>query len=159
MKRLITILIIAASATCQLQAQKGLHVNDIFEGKLVPQSQMVETIVRGKELIRYKLSYFHSARMKADDNIVRKIDELMRLDYTENLPDLLAEKRIEGYYMQSESKNLPGKKPVKTHMAMLPSKGNIHRFICYKRKGDELTFIYMEGTVASITELKDILNN
>ena len=66
---------------CQTFAQSGMHISALFEGKIVPMRQMVETRIRGKAISRYKLSYFHSVRFKADEALVKKIDHLAAADF------------------------------------------------------------------------------
>ena len=63
MKRLLVI--VMTMVCCQTFAQSGMHISALFEGKIVPMRQMVETRIRGKAISKYKLSYFHSVRFKA----------------------------------------------------------------------------------------------
>jgi len=63
MKRLLLSL---SFIICQLSfsvAQTGLKINELFEGRIIPQEKMVETRVRGKTLAKYQLTYYRSVRL------------------------------------------------------------------------------------------------
>ena len=49
------------------QAQSGLNVSPLFEGKIIPTQRMVETRVKGKMLSKYQLTFFRSVRFKANN--------------------------------------------------------------------------------------------
>ena len=59
MKRLLLVLslIISQLSFSGVAAQTGLKINDLFEGRIIPQEKMVETRVRGKTLAKYQLTY------------------------------------------------------------------------------------------------------
>ena len=67
-------MILMMLVSCQMVAlaQKGLHIESLFAGKVVPQERMVETRVRGRSLSKYGLTYFHSLRFSMKDR--RKSD-------------------------------------------------------------------------------------
>jgi hypothetical protein len=44
-----------------------------------------------------------------------------------------------------------------TLMLQLPKQGNQNRFLCYKRNNDEVTVIYMEGTLNSLDTLRELI--
>jgi hypothetical protein len=39
----------------------------------------------------------------------------------------------------------------------LPKQGNHNRFLCYKRNNEEITVIYMEGTLNSLDTLRELI--
>ena len=137
-------------------AQSGLHINQLFEGKIVPKRQMVETLIRGKAISKYKLSYFHSVRFKADEALVKKIDHLIVRDFvndSEKPKDRQPDSR--GFYHSDSMKKARGRKSF-TQMYELAPHGSTNRYLCYKVVDDVMTVIYLEGTVSSLDELKEI---
>ena len=63
-RRIIVFIAIIISAL-GAYAQQGLHVNEIFTGKIVPLRHGVEIKVKGKAVSKYKLSYYHSFKFVA----------------------------------------------------------------------------------------------
>lgn len=136
------------------QAQTGLHINQLFEGKIVPKNEMVETRIRGKAISRYKLTFFHSVRFKCDDETFRKIDHLASQDFVDG-----TEKFRQTPPQSSGIMHTEGSKRTFTQMYELPKQGANTRYLCYKRLNDVVTVIYLEGTLSSLSELKKILND
>lgn len=136
------------------QAQTGLHINQLFEGRIVPAKKMVETRIRGKAISRYKLTFFHSVRFTCDDETFKKIDRLASQDYAEGTST-----QAKTPLQESALMNIKGNKHTFTQMYELPPKGALTRFLCYKRQNDVVTVIYLEGSLTSLSELKTILND
>jgi len=61
MKRFLIMMTVLLAVTLA-EAQTGLKINDLFEGRIIPQEQMIETRVRGKSLAKYQLSFYRSVR-------------------------------------------------------------------------------------------------
>ncbi len=152
MKRLLFIL---SFLICQLSfsetlAQSGLKINDLFEGRVIPQERMVETRVRGKSIAKYQLSYYRSLRLSATDKEAGQLRQLLGQD---------AERSID---MRTSRKN-PHRWDTLTCKLQMPSAGNKNRFVCYQEQWDkaheqcEVTVIYMEGTVESLEQLEELL--
>lgn len=141
MKRIV-ILSLLVLATLALQAQTGLRIMPLFEGKIIPQERLVETRVRGKMLIEYRLSFFHSISFSGTKEEAQRVYSLMK---EENV-------------FVSEYQD----KKVRTMLMQLPRHEEKNRFLCYKsrQKGErcEVTVIYMEGMLTSLKELNKILN-
>ena len=153
---LATMVLCCFVALLPCSAQSGLHINQLFEGKIVPKRQMVETLIRGKAISKYKLSYFHSVRFKADEALVKKIDHLIVRDFvndSEKLKDRQPDSR--GFYHSDSMKKARGRK-LFTQMYELAPHGSTNRYLCYKVVDDVMTVIYLEGTVSSLDELKEI---
>jgi hypothetical protein len=153
---LATMVLCCFVALLPCSAQSGLHINQLFEGKIVPKRQMVETLIRGKAISKYRLSYFHSVRFKADDALVKKIDHLAVRDFvndSEKLKDRKPDSR--GFYHSNSMKMARGRKSF-TQMYELAPHGSTNRYLCYKVVNDLMTVIYMEGTVTSLDELREI---
>ncbi len=131
-------------------AQTGLHVNELFKGRIIPQERMIETRVRGKTLEKYRLTYYRSLRMTVS------YDESIQL---EQLLDKDKETSID---LRSYREN-PHSWKTYTCKMQVPSNDGKNRFLCYQeqwnKKHDqcEVTVIYMEGTVGSLEELEELL--
>ena len=149
MKRLLVI--VMTMVCCQTFAQSGMHISALFEGKIVPMRQMVETRIRGKAISRYKLSYFHSVRFKADEVLVKKVDHLAVKDFVDDSEKLKDRKPDSRGFLKAAN----GKKSF-TQMYELAPHGSTNRYLCYKVVNDLMTVIYMEGTVTSLDELREI---
>lgn len=157
MKQLLLILITMVCGS--VHAQSNMHISDLFEGKVVPASQMVETRIRGKAISQYKLTYFHSVRFKADEALVKRVDHLAVKDFvndSEKLKDRKPDSR--GFYHSNSLKVANGKKSF-TQMYELAPHGSTNRYLCYKVVDDVMTVIYLEGSVSSLDELKKIFKD
>ncbi len=131
-------------------AQKGLHLDQLFQGRIIPQERMVETRVRGKSIEKYQLSFYRSLRMSVTDEENKLLCQLLGQD---------AEQSID---MRSSRQN-PHSWKTYTCKLQLPAAGGKNRFICFQeewnRKHDrcEVTVIYMEGSVESLEKLEELL--
>ena len=131
-------------------AQTGLKMNELFEGRIIPQERMVETRVRGKTLEKYQLTYYRSLRLNVTGDEAGRLRQLLGQD---------AERSID---MQSNRKN-PHRWDTWTCKLQMPSLENKSRFLCFQEQWDkghercEVTIIYMEGAVGSLGELEELL--
>ena len=126
------------------KAQKGLHIEALFEGKVVPREQMVETRVRGRSLSKYGLTYFRSLRFEPGKKEREQVVRLLEQDM-EGLPDT--------HYQRNK------RKWSDQIYVQLPSVGNTCRMLCYRYRDAEALVIYMEGPRASVETLKQMSNN
>ena len=128
-------------------AQSGLNIEPLFAGKIIPQQRMVETRVKGKMLSKYQLTFFRSVRFKANNKQeINRVRDLIELDTKEN-PGF-------AYGENYSSKKSHSKE---TYMLQLPKQGSQNRFLCYKRNKEEITVIYMEGTLNSLETLRELI--
>ena len=128
-------------------AQSGLNIEPLFAGKIIPQQRMVETRVKGKMLSKYQLTLFRSVRFQANNKQeINRVHDLIELDIKKN-PGF-------AYGENYSSKKSHSKE---TFMLQLPKQGNQNRFLCYKRNGEEVTVIYMEGTLNSLDTLRELI--
>jgi len=152
MKRLLLIIAMMTPLLMagQASAQAGLKMNDLFEGRVIPQQRMVETRVRGKSLEKYQLSYYRSLRLNVTDEECGQLRQLLGQD---------AEQSID---MRTSRKN-PHRWDTWTCKMQLPAAGGKNRYLCFQEQWDreheqcEVTVIYMEGTVANLAELEQLL--
>ena len=61
--RKTVIMLLLLTAQLSGWAQTGLHINELFEGRIIPQERMMETRVRGKSIAKYQLTYYRSLRL------------------------------------------------------------------------------------------------
>lgn len=125
-------------------AQTGLKVNDLFQGRIIPQERLIETRVRGKTLEKYQLSYYRSLRFTATETEYKRLRELVDSD-------------ARGHFVSGSETN----HSYTYKMQVSPQNGK-NRFLCYREEwrsqGDhEVTVIYMEGSVGSLGELEELL--
>ena len=147
MKRVLMIITACFSMLMSVGAQSGLHIAPLFEGKIIPQQRMVETRVKGKMLSKYQLTLFRSVRFKANNKQeINRVRDLIELDTKEN-PGF-------AYGENYSSKKSHSKE---TYMLQLPKQGSQNRFLCYKRNNEEITVIYMEGTLNSLSTLRELI--
>lgn len=135
------ILIMLVSSQMAALAQKGLHIESLFEGKIVPQERMVETRVRGRSLSKYGLTYFHSLRFNVKDKEQKEIRRLLKQDF-------------EGKFLYETSSDYDNYKV----FLQLPPQGSTKRMLCYKEHYEQVLVIYMEGPQASFKTLEKMLN-
>ncbi len=140
-KRIIVFIAIFLS-TLSVHAQQGLHINEIFTGKIVPMRNGVEIKIKGKSVSKYKLNYYHSFKFVASQQQNDEVKELISRDSP-----------------VQEWKNLQGKKT--TRIVQFKSADKQNRFLCYvsqeKRTGVEVVVIYMEGWAKDIFELRNLI--
>lgn len=147
MKRVLMIFMACFWMLLSANAQSGLNIEPLFAGKIIPQQRMVETRVKGKMLSKYQLTFFRSVRFKANNKQeINRVHDLIELDIKKN-PGF-------AYGENYSSKKSNSKE---TFMLQLPKQGNHNRFLCYKRNNEEITVIYMEGTLNSLDTLRELI--
>jgi hypothetical protein len=147
MKRVLMIFMACFWMLLSANAQSGLNIEPLFAGKIIPQQRMVETRVKGKMLSKYQLTFFRSVRFKANNKQeINRVRDLIELDTKEN-PGF-------AYGENYSSKKSHSKE---TYMLQLPKQGSQNRFLCYKRNKEEITVIYMEGTLNSLSTLRELI--
>ena len=153
MKRLLFCLsfIICQFSFCV--AQTGLKINDLFEGRIVPQEKMVETRVRGKTLAKYQLTYYRSVRLTVAEEEAERLLQLVETDG-------------KGHFATGSDKSQKtvfGKEHNITFKTQVRKQGDKNCFLCYQAywRGNtterEVTVIYMEGPVKSLEQLEELL--
>ena len=147
MKRVLMIFMACFWMLLSANAQSGLNIEPLFAGKIIPQQRMVETRVKGKMLSKYQLTFFRSVRFKANNKQeINRVHDMIELDIKKN-PGF-------AYGENYSSKKSHSKE---TYMLQLPKQGSQNRFLCYKRNKEEITVIYMEGTLNSLSTLRELI--
>lgn len=155
MKRLLLSL---SFIICQLlfsgvAAQTGLKINDLFEGRIIPQDKMVETRVRGKTLAKYQLTYYRSVRLTVAEEEAERLLQLVEADG-------------KGHFATGSDrsqKTVFGKEHNITFKTQVRKQGDKNCYLCYQAywRGNtterEVTVIYMEGSVRSLEQLEELL--
>ena len=135
------------SMLMSVEAQSGLHISPLFEGKIIPQQRMVETRVKGKMLSKYQLTLFRSVRFNANTKQeIARVHDLIELDKKKYPSNIYSDN-----YSSTKSRSK------ETLMLQLSKEGNHNRFLCYKRTNEEVTVIYMEGTLNSLDTLRELI--
>jgi hypothetical protein len=147
---MMTVLLLATLA----EAQTGLKINDLFEGRIIPQERMVETRVRGKTLAKYQLSYYRSVRFTVSESEADRVLQMVEDD-------------SKGHFASGgnkSSKTVFGKEHSINFKTQVRRQGDRNCFLCYQAwwRGNtserEVTVIYMEGSVKSLGQLEELLN-
>ena len=147
MKRVLIMMIALFSMLITVEAQSGLNIEPLFAGKIIPQQRIVETRVKGKMLSKYQLSLFRSVRFQANNKQeITRVHDLMEVDKKKYPNNTYSEN-----YSSTKSRSK------ETLMLQLPKEGNHNRFLCYKRNNEEVTVIYMEGTLNSLDTLRELI--
>ena len=147
-KTIIMFLMLVACLSAS--AQTGLKINELFEGRIIPQERMMETRVRGKSIAKYQLSYYRSLRLNVTSQEAGQLRALLGKD---------AEQSVD---MRTNRKN-PHRWDTWTCKLQMPSAAGKNRYVCYQEQFDkqhekcELTVIYMEGSVDSLEKLEELL--
>lgn len=136
------------------EAQTGLKINDLFEGRIIPQEQMIETRVRGKSLAKYQLSYYRSVRFTVGES---EADRVLKIVEDDSM----------GHFASGGNKSRKtvfGKEHSINFKTQVRRQGDRNCFLCYQAwwRGNtserEVTVIYMEGSVKSLGQLEELLN-
>ena len=149
MRKLLFILI-ALVAPLTALAQQGLHIDELFQGRIIPQERMVETRVRGRSIEKYQLSYYRSLRLNATNKEAGRLRQLLGQDSEQSID------------MRTSRKN-PHRWDTWTCKLQMPVANGKNRYVCYQEEWNrehdqcEVTVIYMEGTVESLEKLEEIL--
>ncbi|MBR5043540.1 MAG: hypothetical protein IKX67_09940 [Bacteroidales bacterium] len=144
MKKIILCLMSLLLFTGVAFAQKGLNCYPVFQGKVIPERQMIVTEVRGNSMATYKISYYRSVRLQVDTLTARRVAALVEADAltadsaeTEKTGELLTYGLIQ-----------------------LKPMGITRRYLCYQARPTEfhgwmITMIYLEGS-ATLKDLRSM---
>lgn len=146
MKRWVILWIIILSVLSGY-AQKGMHVDALFESCFKHDKRAVEVLIKGKELKKYHLTLFRSLTVTDAPAVSEEIEELVSRDA------LAAVDKEEGRV---------GKKLYYGFYCFPPRDDN-YRYLFYRntlvapgsKKKAEVTVVYMEGEV-TLEELKQM---
>jgi hypothetical protein len=128
-------------------AQRGLQINEVFEGKVIAKQYMQESLIKGDNVAPYKLRLLHTVKFLANNSQRAKADALFNIDMKERISDDDSNMEMETrdgflYY---------------AIVQLTDNEKGTHRYICYqcrpKSTKFDITMVYMEGE-ASLADLR-----
>lgn len=147
MKRTLFILLMLIGISLSTSAQRGLQINEVFEGKVIAKQYMQESLIKGDNVAPYKLRLLHTVKFLANNSQRAKADALFNIDMKERISD-------DDSNMEMESRD--GFLYYAIVQLTDNEKGS-HRYICYqcrpKSTKFDITMVYMEGE-ASLADLR-----
>ena len=128
-------------------AQRGLQINEVFEGKVIAKQYMQESLIKGDNVAPYKLRLLHTVKFLANNSQRAKADALFNIDMKERISE-------DDSNMEMETRD--GFLYYAIVQLTDNDKGS-HRYICYqcrpKSTKFDITMVYMEGE-ASLADLR-----
>ncbi len=147
MKRTLFILSMLIGICLSTSAQRGLQINEVFEGKVIAKQYMQESLIKGDNVEPYKLRLLHTVKFLANNSQRAKADALFNIDMKERISD-------DDSNMEMETRD--GFLYYAIVQLTDNDKGS-HRYICYqcrpKSTKFDITMVYMEGE-ASLADLR-----
>ena len=147
MKRTFFILSMLIGICLSTSAQRGLQINEVFEGKVIAKQYMQESLIKGDNVAPYKLRLLHTVKFLANNSQRAKADALFNIDMRERISD-------DDSNMEMETRD--GFLYYAIVQLTDNDKGS-HRYICYqcrpKSTKFDITMVYMEGE-ASLADLR-----
>jgi len=147
MKRTLFILSMLIGISLSTSAQRGLQINEVFEGKVIAKQYMQESLIKGDNVAPYKLRLLHTVKFLANNSQRAKADALFNIDMRERISDDDSNMEMETrdgflYY---------------AIVQLTDNEKGTHRYICYqcrpKSTKFDITMVYMEGE-ASLADLR-----
>ena len=68
-------------------AQQGLHINEVFVGKVVAKQYMQESLIKGDNLAPYNLKVLHTVKFSANYSQRARADALFVMDMQGRISD------------------------------------------------------------------------
>ena len=147
MKRTLFILLMLIGISLSTSAQRGLQINEVFEGKVIAKQYMQESLIKGDNVAPYKLRLLHTVKFLANNSQRAKADAFFNIDMRERISDDDSNMEMETrdgflYY---------------AIVQLTDNEKGSHRYICYqcrpKSTKFDITMVYMEGE-ASLADLR-----
>lgn len=141
------ILGITMLAVLPLWAQKGMHVEALFDSRFKQDKRAVEVLIKGKELKKYHLTLFRSLTVTDAPTLSKEIEALVSQDAETAVDKEVGKVGTRLYY----------------GFFCFPPKNESYRYLFYRNtsvvpnsnKKSEVTVVYMEGQV-TLEELKQM---
>lgn len=128
-------------------AQRGLQINEVFEGKVIAKQYMQESLVKGDNLAPYNLRLMHTVKFLANNSQRARADALFCIDMRERISD-------DDSNMEMESRDGFIYYAI---VQLTDNEKGTHRYICYQCRPRstkfDITMVYMEGE-ASLADLR-----
>ncbi|MBQ7462040.1 MAG: hypothetical protein IJS63_07265 [Bacteroidaceae bacterium] len=150
MKRIYIIMCMLAGIALGAAAQDGLHINEVFEGKLIDKEEMRESLIKGESLAPYKLNVLHTIKFAANSKERASVDAL----FTKDMESISDDKSDSEYESEVE---YVGSFIYYAIVQLTDTKKGRHRYICYQCRDNsghyDITLAYIEGK-ASLADLR-----
>lgn len=147
MKRTLFILSMLIGICLSTSAQRGLQINEVFEGKVIAKQYMQESLIKGDNVAPYKLRLLHTVKFLANNSQRARADALFNIDMRERISD-------DDSNMEMESRDGFIYYAI---VQLTDNEKGLHRYICYqcrpKSTKFDITMVYMEGE-ASLADLR-----
>ena len=111
MNRTITTILVMLCVSLCAFAQKGLRINDVFEGKVILKSKMQESLIKGDNLASYNLKVLHTVKFTTPFKLRR--EEVEKLFYED------MENQISTLPSLPSSNICSGMRPLSTPVSMI----------------------------------------
>ncbi len=145
-KRILLFFISAILSVGSAMAQEGLYVEDLFEGRVVPQSQMRRSFISGTSLKPYSLDTYKSLAFTVDEATFHRVEILILNDAQDTEDQQLI--YDEGHLVYAL-------------ICLPPTHIGLNRFLCFQaaKVGRlwDTTVVYLRGS-ASIDDLDKMFN-
>jgi hypothetical protein len=145
MKRLLTIiatLLLGAAAN----AQEGLFVEDLFEGRVISYRMMKRTFISGAQLQPYKLDTYKSLSFTVDEGKLHEVEVMVLRD---------------AYDAPDKQTDYAGDHLTYALVCLPPMSGGRNRYLCYQAKEIkgmwDVTVVYLRGP-ATVEDLNKMFN-
>lgn len=134
-------------AVLPLWAQKGMHVEALFDGRFKQDKRAVEVLIKGKELKKYHLTLFRSLTVTDSPTLFKEIEALVSQDAETAVDKEVGKVGTRLYY----------------GFFCFSPKNESYRYLFYRNtsvvpnsnKKSEVTVVYIEGQV-TLEELKQM---
>lgn len=147
--RHILIIFTAICAILPATAQKGLNINELFDGQFREDKNAVETLISGDALADYDLNYYHSLSLSENPALADRLESLVLKDGATAVDKEVSYRGGKLYYAFY---TLP---PVKNKVGIA-----MNRYIFYINQyavgRDGIILIYLSG-IASRDQVKKLL--
>jgi hypothetical protein len=145
MKRAIFLILMLVSIT-SVSAQKGLNINQLFDGRYKDNSHATETIIAGNQLNTFLLDKYHALSITNDADAAKDIEPLVVKDGANAVSKEVSFSNGHLYY----------------GFYQLKARYDYNRYIFYLNQtlkgGNKIIVMYLEGA-ASTEKIKQMLKN
>lgn len=146
MKKILTCIMALLLFASAAFAQRDLNCYPVFQGKVVPEKQMVVTEVRGSSVAAYKLDYYKGISFQVGEDLAARVASLIEEDAA-----------------AADVRETEKTGTLLTYALIQPkTKGRIHRYLCYQARPVDgqwkVTILYLEGT-ATLADLRGMFEN
>lgn len=152
MKRVCFLFLICVLVTLPVFAQKGLHVNELFDGRYRKSPNAVEIVVTGEMANKMKLNVFHSLTISNEKDVADSVERLVVKDGVTAVDKETEYRGGKLYYGFYRLKTAGGEKGMNMYLFYL------NQMLAGKNPTEKVTIIYMESR-ESADYIKSLIRN